>query len=203
MQLPEKVVLATGNRGKLAELQAMLAPLGIQVEAQADYRVPEAEETGLSFVENALLKARNAAIHTGLPAIADDSGLEVASLNGAPGIYSARYAGPDASDAANNAELLSNLQGLSAGERRARFVCVLVFIRHPEDPTPIICQGFWNGRILDAPRGEGGFGYDPLFLIPDRNQTSAELPPEVKNEISHRGRAMRLLTEQLKQHYDS
>ncbi|MDX1498179.1 MAG: RdgB/HAM1 family non-canonical purine NTP pyrophosphatase [Salinisphaeraceae bacterium] len=202
MHLPEEVVLATGNRGKLAEMQAMLQPLGIRLQAQADLGVLEAEETGLSFVENALLKARNAAIHTGLPAIADDSGLEVASLQGAPGIYSARYAGPDASDADNNAELLANLSGLSAGERRARFVCVLVFIRHPEDPTPIICEGFWNGRILDAPRGEGGFGYDPLFLIPERNQTSAELPPEVKNEISHRGRAMRLLVEQLKKHYD-
>lgn len=197
MSLPERIVLATGNRGKLAELQAMLAPLGIEVTAQADYNVPEVEETGLSFVENALLKARNAAIHTGLPAIADDSGLEVAALNGAPGIYSARYAGPDASDAENNAELLANMDGLSPGERRARFACLLVFLRHPEDPTPLICEGSWEGRILDTPRGNGGFGYDPLFLIPERNQTSAELPPEVKNEISHRGRAMRLLARQL------
>lgn len=197
MRRPETVVLATGNRGKLAELQAMLAPLGIDVQAQSAFNVPEVEETGLSFVENALLKARNAAIHTQLPAIADDSGLEVAALNGAPGIYSARYAGPDATDADNNAELLANLDGMSAGMRLARFVCVLVYLRHPEDPTPIICEGFWEGRILDAPRGHGGFGYDPLFLIPERNQTSAELAPEVKNRISHRGRAMQLLQERL------
>ena len=197
MPLPERIVLATGNRGKLAELQGMLAPLGIEVMAQSDFNVPEADETGLSFVENALLKARNAAIHTGLPAIADDSGLEVAALNGAPGIYSARYAGPDATDAENNQELLANLNGLSAGERLARFVCTLVFLRHPEDPTPIICEGFWEGRILDNPRGKQGFGYDPLFLIPERNQTSAELPREVKNQLSHRGRAMRLLVERL------
>jgi XTP/dITP diphosphohydrolase len=197
MTLPSEVALATGNAGKLAELQAMLAPLGVNVQAQSVFNVPEADETGLSFVENALLKARNAAIHTDLPAIADDSGLEVSSLGGAPGIYSARYAGPDASDAENNAELLSNLAGKSAGERLARFVCVLVYLRHPEDPTPIICEGFWNGRILDAPRGAQGFGYDPLFLIPERNQTSAELPREVKNELSHRGQAMRLLKERL------
>lgn len=193
MSLPAEIVLATGNAGKLAELQSMLAPLHINVQAQSAFQVPEADETGLSFVENALLKARNAAIHTGLPAIADDSGLEVTALNGAPGIYSARYAGPDATDADNNQELLANLAGNSAGERLARFVCVLVFLRHPEDPTPIICEGFWEGRILESPRGEAGFGYDPLFLIPERNQTSAELPREVKNDISHRGRAMRLL----------
>lgn len=193
MSLPDRIVLATGNAGKLAELQAMLAPMGIEVLAQSEFNVPEAEETGLSFVENALIKARNAAIHTGLPAIADDSGLEVAALDGAPGIYSARYAGPSATDDENNQELLTNLAGLSAGERLARFVCTVVFLRHPQDPTPIICEGFWEGRILDAPRGSGGFGYDPLFLIPERNQTSAELPREVKNEISHRGRAMRLL----------
>ena len=195
MGLPSEIVLATGNAGKLAELQSMLAPLNIAVQAQSAFQVPEADETGLSFVENALLKARNAAIHTGLPAIADDSGLEVAALNGAPGIYSARYAGPEATDADNNQELLLNLAGNSAGERLARFVCVLVFLRHPEDPTPIICEGFWEGRILDTPRGSEGFGYDPLFLIPERNQTSAELPREVKNDISHRGRAMRLLKE--------
>ncbi len=197
MSLPDRIVLATGNTGKLAELQAMLAPMGIEVLAQSEFNVPEAEETGLSFVENALIKARNAAIHTGLPAIADDSGLEVAALDGAPGIYSARYAGPSATDDENNQELLTNLAGLSAGERLARFVCTVVFLRHPQDPTPIICEGFWEGRILDAPRGSGGFGYDPLFLIPERNQTSAELPREVKNEISHRGRAMRLLKSRL------
>ncbi len=192
-----QVVLATGNTGKLREMSQMLAPLDIEVLAQTGFAFEPVEETGLSFVENALLKARHAALQTGLPAIADDSGLEVDALNGAPGIYSARYAGPDASDEENNRELLAALEGLSADRRRARFQCLMVFMRHPEDPTPIISQGTWEGRILDTPRGNGGFGYDPLFLIPERNQTSAELPPEVKNELSHRGRAMRGLLAQL------
>lgn len=194
-----KVILATGNAGKLKEMRAILEPLDIEIVSQADYNLEEVEETGLSFVENALLKARHATLHTGLPAIADDSGLEVDALKGAPGIYSARYAGPDATDEDNNRELLDNLAGRSANERRARFVCLMVFLRHPEDPTPLISQGTWEGRILESPRGDGGFGYDPLFLIPDRNQTSAELPPEVKNELSHRGRALRGLVEQLQQ----
>lgn len=197
-----RVVLATGNPGKLGEMQEILAPLSIEVVAQSDFGYPEAEETGLSFIENALLKARHATLQTGLPAIADDSGLEVDVLNGAPGIYSARYAGPDATDADNNRELLDALQGKSADQRHARFQCLMVFMRHPEDPTPVISQGTWEGRILDAPRGNGGFGYDPLFLIPDRNQTSAELAPEVKNELSHRGRAMRGLLTQLQKSLD-
>lgn len=194
-----RVVLATGNAGKLREMQAILAPLDIEIVAQSEFDFPAVEETGLSFIENALLKARHATLHTGLPAIADDSGLEVDALNGAPGIYSARYAGPDASDDDNNRELLNNLAGKSADQRSARFQCLMVFMRHPEDPTPLISQGTWQGRILDGPRGSGGFGYDPLFLIPDRNQTSAELAPEVKNEISHRGRALRGLLSQLEQ----
>ncbi len=194
-----RVVLATGNAGKLMEMQAMLAPLAIEVVAQSEYGFEEVEETGLSFIENALLKARHAALHTGLPAIADDSGLEVDALQGAPGIYSARFAGPDATDAENNHELLQALAGMGVEKRGARFQCLMVFMRHPQDPTPLISQGIWEGRILDAPRGNGGFGYDPLFLIPDRNQTSAELAPEVKNELSHRGRAMRGLLSQLQQ----
>lgn len=198
-----KVVLATGNTGKVRELAGMLAPLRIEVVPQTEYGFEPVEETGLSFIENALLKARHACLHTGLPAIADDSGLEVDALNGAPGIYSARYAGPDASDADNNRELLAALDGLSADRRRARFQCLMVYMRHPEDPTPLISQGTWTGRILEAPRGEGGFGYDPLFLIPERNQTSAELPPEVKNELSHRGQALRGLLAQLRQRLDA
>ena len=196
--LPRQIVLATANRGKLAELQQMLAPLGLDVVSQATRGVTPVEETGLTFVENALLKARHACLHTGLPAIGDDSGIEVDALNGAPGIYSARYAGPDATDEENNRLLLQQLEGRSAGERRARFQCLLVYLRHPEDPTPLICQGTWEGRLLEAPRGHDGFGYDPLFLIPERNQTAAELPPEVKNHLSHRGQALRQLLEKLR-----
>lgn len=195
--MSRKVVLATGNRGKVAELQRMLADAGIEIIPQSALDVPSVEETGLTFVENALLKARNACLHTGLPAIADDSGIEVDALRGAPGIYSARYAGPDADDADNNRLLLEELAGRSAGERSARFQCVLVYLRYAEDPTPLICQGTWEGRILEAPRGESGFGYDPLFLIPERNQTAAELTSEVKNHLSHRGQALRQLVTKL------
>lgn len=193
-----RVVIATGNAGKLAEMRAILAPLDIEIIPQTDFDFEEAEETGLSFVENALLKARHACLHTGLPAIADDSGLEVEALQGAPGIYSARYAGPDATDADNNRELLAAMAGKPASERKARFQCLMVFMRHAQDPVPLICQGTWEGRLLEGPRGQGGFGYDPLFLIPERNQTSAELAPEVKNELSHRGQALRALAEQLR-----
>lgn len=191
--LPKEIVLATGNAGKVAELQQMLAPLGIDVLAQSSLGVAPVEETGLTFVENALLKARHACLHTGLPAIGDDSGIEVDALRGAPGIYSSRYAGPDASDDQNNRLLLRQLEGRSAGERRARFQCLLVYLRHPEDPTPLICQGTWEGRMLESPRGQNGFGYDPLFLVPDRNQTAAELPAEIKNHLSHRGQALQQL----------
>lgn len=188
-----KVVLATGNKGKLREMQQVLAPLGFEVVAQSDFNVPEADETGLSFVENAIIKARNASQHTGLPAIADDSGLEVDALDGAPGIYSARYAGVGAGDAANNAKLLAELAQRGARDATARFQCVLVFMRHAQDPVPVIAQGSWEGTILDAPRGDHGFGYDPLFFVDSENCSSAELPPERKNALSHRGRALRQL----------
>lgn len=190
---PMKVVLATGNKGKLREMQQVLSPLGFEVVAQSDFNVPEADETGLSFVENAIIKARNAAQHTGLPAIADDSGLEVDALAGAPGIYSARYAGVGAGDAANNAKLLAELAQRGVRDATARFQCVLVFMRHAQDPVPVIAQGSWEGTLLDAPRGDHGFGYDPLFFVAGENCTSAELPPERKNALSHRGRALRQL----------
>ena len=189
----DRIVLATGNAGKVRELGAMLAGLGVRVLPQSDFGVPEAAETGLSFVENAILKARNAAAHTGLPAIADDSGIEVDALNGAPGIYSARYAGADGSDSANNAKLLAALAGVPAQARSARFRSVIVFMRHAEDPSPLIAEGAWEGRILDAPRGSGGFGYDPLFLAAGRGVSAAELPAEEKNRLSHRGQALRRL----------
>ena len=185
-------VLASGNRKKLAELDAILAPLGITLRPQNDFGVPEAEETGLTFVENAILKARNAAHHTGLPAISDDSGLEVDALRGAPGIYSARFAGPDASDADNNALLVERLKALPDASRRGRFQCVIVFMRHAEDPVPVISQASWEGEILLSPRGEGGFGYDPHFYLPALNSTASELPPAEKNRISHRGQALAL-----------
>ncbi|MBT4520383.1 MAG: RdgB/HAM1 family non-canonical purine NTP pyrophosphatase [Halieaceae bacterium] len=189
------VVLASGNAGKLRELQDVLAPLGWALQSQADFDTPEAAETGLSFVENALIKARAAAHHTGLAAIADDSGLEVDHLSGAPGINSARYSGGD--DDANNAKLLSSLGSLPLNQRSARFQCVLVYMRHWHDPTPLVCQGSWEGYILTEPRGENGFGYDPLFYIPSLECTSAELKPELKSEISHRAQASRRLLEAL------
>jgi len=193
--LPDKVVLASGNKGKLREINQILGGLGIEALPQSDFAVEDAEETGLSFVENAILKARHAARITGLPAIADDSGLEVDALNGAPGIYSARYAGPGATDADNVQKLLQALEGVPEAERTARFQCLMVFMSHAEDPTPLICQGTWEGRILDRPRGENGFGYDPVFFVPTQNCAAAELPPEVKNRLSHRGQALgRLLT---------
>lgn len=174
----------------------MVADLGIEVRAQGDFDVPDAEETGTTFVENALLKARHAAVHTGLPAIADDSGLCVDALDGAPGVYSSRYAG-DGGDAANNAKLLDALAGVPETERGAHFHSTVVFVRHAADPAPLVCQGDWPGRILEQPHGENGFGYDPLFWIPAENASAAELPPERKNAISHRGQAMRLLIEKL------
>lgn len=191
------VVLASNNAGKVREFHALLAGLGLEVRPQADFGVPEAEETGLSFVENAILKARNAAAHTGLPALADDSGIEVDALNGAPGIRSARYAGPGAGDQANLEKLLESLSGVDEARRGARFQCVIAYLRHAEDPMPLICTGTWEGRITEAPRGAGGFGYDPVFLVPERGCTSAELPAEVKNALSHRGQALRRLVEAL------
>ena len=187
----QTVVLASGNSGKLRELNRILGPLDMTLVSQAEYDVPEVPEDGLSFVENAIIKARAASAHTGLPAIADDSGLEVDYLKGAPGIHSARYSGQG--DAANNTKLLGALEGVPEDERGARFQCVLVYMRHAKDPTPIVCQGSWEGRILLEPRGEQGFGYDPLFYVPDQGCSSAELAPEVKNRISHRARASALL----------
>jgi XTP/dITP diphosphohydrolase len=193
----ERVVLASGNAGKLAELQKTLAPLGITLLSQADFGVPEVAETGLTFVENALLKARAASRHSGLPAIADDSGLEVDHLAGAPGIHSARYA-EGGGDRANNDKLLQALAGVPDDQRGARFQCLLVFLRHWQDPTPLICQGTWEGSILSAPRGTGGFGYYPLFWVPGRGCSSAELPAAEKNRISHRARASQCLVEALR-----
>lgn len=195
----DTLVLASGNRKKLDEMRAILEPLALKVVPQSDFQVPEAEETGLTFVENAILKARNAAAHTGLPAIADDSGLEVDALNGAPGIYSARFSGADASDAKNNALLIDMLGDLPDAPRTARYQAVLVLMRHPDDPTPLICQGTWEGEILLAPRGNGGFGYDPHFLIPDLGVTAAEMDPAEKNRVSHRGRALKALMDALRE----
>ncbi len=188
-----KIVLATANPGKLRELQAVLAGLDFEIVPQSAFGVPEVEETGLTFIENALLKARNAAFYTGLPALADDSGLAVDALGGVPGIYSARYAGAGAGDRANIGKLLAELDGVPAERRTARFVCVLALLHHPADPTPLICQGSWEGTILTEPRGEGGFGYDPIFFVPGEQRTAAELEPAVKNQISHRGQALVLL----------
>lgn len=195
----KNIVLASGNPGKVREINQLLAELDLHVAPQSDYGVAEAEETGLTFIENAILKARNAASHTGLPALADDSGLEVDALNGAPGIYSARYAGAGAGDRANLQKLLEALREVPEAERTARFQCLMVYMRHSEDPTPLICQGTWEGRILFEPRGEGGFGYDPVFLVPTHNCSSAQLEPEVKNALSHRGQALRQLLAVLKQ----
>jgi XTP/dITP diphosphohydrolase len=192
------VVLASGNAGKLRELNKVLAPLDVSLQPQAQFNVPDAEETGLSFVENAIIKARAAAQHTGLPAIADDSGIEVDHLNGAPGIYSARYSG--AGDEANNVLLLQELGEIPEEQRSARFQCVLVYMRHAMDPVPLICQGSWEGFILSEPRGENGFGYDPLFYLPDYQCSSAQLAPGIKNRISHRAKASRLLFDALRQH---
>ncbi|NVZ09971.1 RdgB/HAM1 family non-canonical purine NTP pyrophosphatase [Allochromatium humboldtianum] len=193
----ETIVLASNNAGKVREIERLLAESRIHIRPQGEYGVPEAEETGLTFVENAILKARNAARHSGLPAIADDSGLEVDALRGAPGIYSARYAGSGATDEANLRKLLTDLAEVPEAERTARFQCVLVYLRHAEDPTPLICQGAWEGRILFEPRGSNGFGYDPIFLVPGHGCSSAELDPDTKNRLSHRGQALRRLQEQL------
>lgn len=185
-----KVVLASGNKGKLNEFNQLLAPLDMEVLPQSEFHISSVEETGLTFVENAILKARYASKISGLPAIADDSGLEVDALKGLPGIYSARYAGEAANDAANNEKLLRELAGVKQEDRTARFQCVLVYLEHPADPTPIICQGSWEGVILEAPAGEQGFGYDPLFWVPSKQCSSAELDRHEKNRLSHRGKAL-------------
>jgi XTP/dITP diphosphohydrolase len=192
----EKVVLATGNPGKLRELRSLLSGLPVEVLPQSDFQLVEAEENGLSFVENALIKARHASKHTGLPAIADDSGLAVDALGGAPGIYSSRYAGEHASDADNLIKLLEVMQGVDDAHRVARFHCVAVWISHAEDPVPVICQGSWEGRIARQASGDGGFGYDPVFELAD-GRTAAQLAREEKNRISHRAQAMRCLVSAL------
>ena len=189
----KNIVLASSNPGKVREINQLLAELDMHVVAQGDYGVMDAEETGLTFVENAILKARNAAAHTGQPAIADDSGIEVDALNGAPGIYSARYAGAGASDQDNLQKLLEALRDVPEAGRTARFQCLMVYMRHGEDPTPLICQGTWEGRILHAAQGDAGFGYDPLFFVPDEGCSAAELPAARKNALSHRGQALRCL----------
>lgn len=194
----ERIVLASSNPGKVSEINALLEESGIEIIAQTHFGVPEAEESGLSFIENALIKARNASLHTGLPAIADDSGLEVDALNGAPGIYSARYAGDAGDDAHNNQKLLAALAGLSPQLRSARFRCVMVFLRHSGDSSPLVAEGTWKGSILTTPKGNGGFGYDPLFQVSETNSSAAELDPIEKNYISHRGQALRALLSAMK-----
>ena len=183
----KQLVLASGNAGKLRELSVILDDLGYQLHAQAEYGVSEVAETGTTFVENAIIKARHAASLTGLPALADDSGIEVDALDGAPGVYSARFSGPAADDAANNALLVERMQAVPAAERSARYRAVIVFMRHAADPSPLICEGSWEGMIQLQPAGEGGFGYDPYFFLPELGCTSAELSATEKNRISHRG----------------
>ena len=185
-----RLVLASGNAGKLAELRDLLGDAGVDLHAQSEFGVRDADETGLSFVENAILKARHAARATGLPALADDSGLCVDALGGAPGLYSARYAGTHGDSVANNAKLLDALRGVPDERRSARFVCVLALLRHADDPQPLIAEAAWEGRILHAPRGAHGFGYDPVFFDPERAAGAAELDAALKNRISHRGRAL-------------
>jgi len=194
----QRVVLASGNKGKVREINQILAGCGFEVIPQTELGVEEVEETGLTFVENAILKARAAAEQTGLPAIADDSGLEVDYLKGAPGIYSARYAGVGASDEENLQKLLAAMEGVEEAERTARFQCLMVFMRHAGDPTPIICQGHWEGSIITAPQGENGFGYDPVFWVPEHQCSAAELGSELKNSLSHRGKALQQLKAALK-----
>lgn len=191
----QEIVLASGNQGKLRELQQMLGGTAVTFVTQASLGVEEAAETGLSFVENAIIKARNACAFTGLAAIADDSGIEVDALDGEPGIYSARYAGvagPEA-DRANNEKLLDALEQVPEEDRTARFQCAIVYMRHEHDPMPLVCQGTWEGIILFEARGENGFGYDPLFYVPTHDCASAELDPSVKNRLSHRGQALEKL----------
>ncbi|EKM0361667.1 XTP/dITP diphosphatase [Cronobacter turicensis] len=194
----QKVVLATGNAGKVRELASLLQEFGLDVVAQTELGVESAEETGLTFIENAILKARHAAQVTGFAAIADDSGLSVDALGGAPGIYSARYAGSDASDQENLEKLLVALHDVPDEQRQAQFHCVLVYMRHADDPTPLVFHGVWSGVITRAPAGQGGFGYDPIFFIPTLGKTAAELTREEKSAISHRGQALKLLLEAMR-----
>lgn len=196
--MAEKVVLASNNAGKVREINQLLSDCGLIVVPQSDFNIPDADETGLTFVENAIIKARQATKLSGLPAIADDSGLEVDYLNGAPGIYSARFSGESATDEKNLHKLLLDLKDVPESERTARFQCLMVYMRHAKDPTPIICQGTWEGLITLEPRGDNGFGYDPVFYVPTHQCTSAQLAPQEKNKLSHRGQALQKLILELK-----
>ncbi len=197
-----KLVLASGNQGKLREIKALLEPLDYEIHTQAEFNVPDVAETGTTFVENAIIKARNAAAHTGLPALADDSGIEVDALNGAPGVYSARFSGPDADDDQNNALLVEKLAQVAEAERTARYRAVIVYMAHAGDPSPIICEGSWEGRIQLQPAGDGGFGYDPHFYLADLGCTAAELDADEKNRRSHRGQALAALRRRLEARRD-
>ncbi|PPU73498.1 non-canonical purine NTP pyrophosphatase, RdgB/HAM1 family [Xanthomonas melonis] len=197
-QTMKQLVLASGNAGKLEELRAMLADLPLQIVAQGELGVDEVPETGLTFVENALIKARHASAVTGLPALADDSGLIVDALGGAPGLYSARYAGSPTNAQANNAKLLDAMRGIPAERRSARFYAVIVLLRHPEDPQPLIAEGSWEGVITTEPRGDGGFGYNPVFLDPTHGLTAAQMDSELKNRLSHRAVALATLQHKLR-----
>jgi len=192
-----KLVIASGNAGKLREIARILGPFGIEAVPQSQFNVPDCPEPHVTFVENCLAKARHASLHSGLPALADDSGICVDALGGAPGVQSARYAGEPKSDASNNDKLIADLA--NASNRRAHYTCVMVYVRHPDDPEPVIAEGRWFGEIIDTPRGENGFGYDPYFLVPEFDKTGAELDEDTKNSISHRGHALRDLVEKLKQ----
>lgn len=194
----QKVVLATGNPGKVNELADLLRDFGMDIVAQTSLGVESAEETGLTFIENAILKARHAAAQTGLPAIADDSGISVDALGGAPGIYSARYAGEDATDEQNLIKLLEAMKNVPDDQRQAQFNCVLVYLRHAEDPTPLVFHGSWHGVITHERKGQGGFGYDPIFYVPELGCTSAELTKAEKQAVSHRGRALTMMLDALK-----
>jgi len=191
----KKLVIASNNPGKLREIERILSPLGLEVLPQSVFNIPEAEEPYCTFIENCLAKARHASEHSGLPALADDSGICVDALNGAPGVYSARFAGEPKSDERNNQKLIESL--VHETNRKAHYYCVIVLVRHPHDPQPLIAEGSWEGEIIDEPRGSGGFGYDPYFLVPGLGQTGAELPMDIKNKISHRGKALAALVEKL------
>ena len=194
-----KIVLASSNKGKLKEINQLLSGAELDVVSQSEFNITDADETGLTFVENAIIKARHASAHAKLPAIADDSGLEVDALNGAPGIYSARYAGEGTTDQKNLEKLLQELKDVPEEQRTARFQCLMVYMRHENDPTPLICQGTWEGRILFESKGTNGFGYDPVFYVPTHDCSSAELEPDLKNSLSHRGQALTKLVHLLKQ----
>lgn len=192
----KKIVIASGNPGKLREIRRILEPLDFSVVPQSDFGVPECPEPHVTFIENCLAKARHASLHTGLPALADDSGICVDALNGAPGVYSARYAGEPKSDARNNEKLIAALA--NEANRKAHYYCVIVLVHHPDDPQPLIAEGSWHGEIIDTPRGENGFGYDPYFFLPEFGKTGAELDPDHKNAISHRGQALDILVSKLR-----